>query len=178
MDSFRSDIPNIPQVLSISAAKILENLQFNPKLKWPNDVLLSGKKTAGILCETTSVDDSWCIVLGIGMNINMPLEILMQIDRPATSLLAEDGNVRIVEDVVGQLLNQFNKDLALFLQQGFLPFIPYYRHYLVHNQEDDITFHDNQQLIYGKFKGINEDGSLNLLLEGGKIHKFYAGEIL
>lgn len=178
LDAFRSDIPNIPQVLSISASKVLERMSFGARLKWPNDVLLSGKKVAGILCETTTVDTAWCVVLGIGMNINMPKEILEGIDRPATSLLVEDNIQRDVEQVVSSLYQQFSQDLDLFLKQGFLSFLSDYRHYMAHSMHEDIVFHDNQQIVHGKFMGINDDGSLNLMLEGGKLKKFYAGEIL
>ncbi len=178
LKTLRVDIPNISQVLSLSAAKVIEMQGFKPKLKWPNDALLSGKKTAGILCETTSIGNDFCVVLGIGLNVNMPLEQLLEIDRPATSLFAEDGKHRDIEEIISLLQQEFCLDLQMFLEKGFSPFLPLYKNFLIHKLNDTLNFHDNQKMRTGKFKGINNDGSLNLELEPGIIHPFYAGEIL
>lgn len=178
MEKHREDIKNLPQVLSISACRVIQKLGFEPKLKWPNDVLLSGKKTAGLLCETTPLSDQLCIILGIGLNVNMPLEILQQIDRPATSLFAEDGVQRDVEEVTQSLLKQFVADLNIFLEEGFHPFLEIYKANMVHSAGDQIRFHDNRVIWTGAFKNINEDGSLNLQLDNGELKTFHAGEIV
>ncbi len=171
------DIPNIPQVLAISAAKVIESLGFQPKLKWPNDILLSNKKVSGILCETVSIEDLICVILGIGINVNMPPEMLSSIDRPATSLFAEDGRIREVEEITSAMQQRFSLDLQLFLKERFCIFLAEYRRYLKHQLNDIIHFHDNQKIIQGRFKGINEDGSMNLELPDGTIKACYAGEI-
>jgi BirA family biotin operon repressor/biotin-[acetyl-CoA-carboxylase] ligase len=178
IEKYREDIKNLPQVLSISTCRIIQQLGFKPGLKWPNDVLLSGKKTAGLLCETTPLQDQLCIVLGIGLNVNMPLEILEQIDRPATSLFAEDGVRRDVEEVTQALLKQFSQDLEQFFEKGFHVYLELYKAYLVHCPGVLISFHDNRVIWQGGFKSINEDGSLNLELPSGEIKTFHAGEIV
>lgn len=58
-------VNNLPQVLAITAAEVLEKLSFSPRLKWPNDLLLSNKKVAGILSETTPCGDQMCLIMGI-----------------------------------------------------------------------------------------------------------------
>jgi BirA family transcriptional regulator, biotin operon repressor / biotin---[acetyl-CoA-carboxylase] ligase len=178
MEKHREDIKNLPQVLSISTCEIVKQLGFAPKLKWPNDVLLSGKKMAGLLCETTPLSDHLCIALGIGLNVNMPLEILQKIDRPATSLYAEDGIQRNVEEVIQHLQKQFLMDLDIFLEEGFHHFLGIYKGFMVHAEGDLIRFHDNRIVWNGTFKNLNEDGSLNLQLETGEFKTFHAGEIL
>jgi BirA family biotin operon repressor/biotin-[acetyl-CoA-carboxylase] ligase len=178
IEKHREDIKNLPQVLSISACKVVENLGFEPKLKWPNDVLISGKKMAGILCETVPLSGFLCVVLGIGLNVNMPLEILQKIDRPATSLFAEDNVQRDVEEVTLQLQQQFVQDLEYFLEYGFHHFLQIYKTYIVHVEGDLIRFHDNRIVWEGTFKSVNEDGSLNLQLSSGEYKTFHAGEIL
>lgn len=178
MEKHRDAIKNLPQVLSISACKVISKLGFSPHLKWPNDVLISGKKTAGLLCETTPLSEDLCVILGIGLNVNMPLEILQEIDRPATSLFAEDGVLRDVEEVTLLLQKAFIEDLECFFEVGFLPFLDLYKRYMVHQKGDLIRFHDNRIVWTGYFHGLNEDGSLNLELEDGKLKTFHAGEIL
>lgn len=60
--------------VGLAVATTLEELGASPALKWPNDVLLHGRKLAGILCEArwTGADLSW-IAVGIGMNVHGPM---------------------------------------------------------------------------------------------------------
>lgn len=171
------NIGNIPQILAISAAKILKNLNFNPTLKWPNDVLISDKKIAGILAETTVVGNM-CMVLGIGLNVNMPREMLNKIDRPATSLLAETGRFFDKEMVLTELQNEFTKNLEIFFSQGFSPFLETYRYFMPKNTHKILRFHDNRMIWEGTLHDINQDGSLCLKLADGELKTFIAGEIL
>ena len=61
---------------------------LEPELKFPNDVLLGGRKVAGVLAEAREER----VVLGIGVNVNVTAEQLPQeVDRPATSILVETG---------------------------------------------------------------------------------------
>lgn len=178
IDKHRHDIGNIPQILALSAAHTLETLGFHPFLKWPNDLLLSGKKIAGILCETLPLSDTLAILLGIGLNVNMPQELLKTIDRPATSLLAEDGLKRDPEELLQKLQEHFLPSLEQFLDEGFLPFLEPYKKSLIHMPGDLIRFHDNRSIWEGKFLAINRDGSLLLELASGENRTFIAGEIL
>lgn len=178
VEKHRTDIGNIPQILSISAVEVLKKLGLQPLLKWPNDVLLNHKKVAGILCETTPYSDRLCVILGIGLNVNMPLESLQKIDRPATSILVEGGKSLEVEAVTNSLQSQFTQDLELFLEEGFHPFLVKYKSLLIHQINDKIRFHDNRAVQEGYFLSINNDGSLNLRLESGAVKIYSYGEIL
>lgn len=168
---------NIAQIMSLSAAKTLEGLAFHPKLKWPNDILLSNKKVGGILCETVSVEEKICVIVGIGMNINMPKSVIDGIDQPATSLLVEGGVEHDLAIVANGLSDHFVKDLDIFLKKGFSPFLVDYSARLVHVPNQSLKFHENDAVCEGTFHSLNEDGSLNLLLHSGEIKRCYAGEI-
>jgi BirA family transcriptional regulator, biotin operon repressor / biotin---[acetyl-CoA-carboxylase] ligase len=178
-EKFSAEIGNIPQVLAISTANVLKELHVNlkPELKWPNDVLLSEKKIAGILAETTFVN-KLCVVIGIGLNINMPIDLLQQIDRPATSLCVETGQIWDVEFVLKHLEEEFIQNLKLFFQKGFSPFLETYRLYMANIGTKKIRFHDNQRIWEGTFHSITQEGALNLTLPSGEIKTFIAGEIL
>jgi BirA family biotin operon repressor/biotin-[acetyl-CoA-carboxylase] ligase len=177
-DTSRSDLGNIPQVLALSAVKVLENLGFHPELKWPNDILLSKKKVIGVLCETTPVGEERVVVLGIGVNVNMPLDILERIDRPATSLMVDSGKKFEVETILNLLQRRFQEDLDLFLAKGFSPFLKTFKEKMVLFLGQSIQFHDNQNIIEGRFHRVNDDGSLTMQLKGGELKTFIAGEIL
>lgn len=178
IEKHRTDIGNLPQVMAISAAEMLEHQGLHARLKWPNDVMLSDKKAAGILCETTPLSDLLCVALGIGLNVNMPLDLLEKIDRPATSLLAEDGLYHDVEEVTLLLQKHFMQNLEIFLEEGFHIFLNKYRGRLLHVKGDKIRFHDNRSIWEGYFDQINVDGSLSLLLDTGEKRTFIAGEIV
>ena len=54
----------------LSVYEVLKQLGFNAKLKWPNDVLINGKKVCGILCETMTCGDQLDFMCGVGINVN------------------------------------------------------------------------------------------------------------
>lgn len=178
IDKQRKDIGNLPQIMAISTALTLEKLEFKPKLKWPNDVLLDGKKVAGILSETTPFEDILWMIIGIGVNVNMPKELLQQIDRPAASLFSESHKEWDVDSVLTLLQEQFNKDLSLFLKDGFPSFLESYKVRMAHQKGDKIRFHDNMAIREGFFQEINDDGTLSLLLADSELKTFVSGEIL
>jgi len=174
----RKDIGNIPQLLGLSAAKTLKQLHLSPNLKWPNDILLSEKKIAGILCETVSFDDHFMVILGIGLNVNMPLEVLQAIDHPATSLKIETGKTFNVDKVLKLLKEHFANDLELFLKNGFNSFLPEYKKLIWTNSKNILRFHDTVNIVEGTFHSINDDGTLNLKLIDGSIKTFISGEFI
>lgn len=123
-----SDDPlSLTHLLALSTAQALKKYGVNARLKWPNDLLVNGKKIAGILCETESVSDRLGIALGIGLNINMSSTTLNQINQPATSLLQETGTTHPLPEILSLLKDHFTADLSLFLREGFSPFMEAFR---------------------------------------------------
>jgi len=176
LDAAGTDIGHIPQVLAIAAAKTLERLGFSPTIKWPNDLLLGNKKVAGILCETILEGDSRGVVCGIGLNVNMPLAILSQIDRPATSLLVEGGHPFEKDAILKLLQDFFSADLNLFLNTGFSSFFPLLQKLSFLKKGQNVSFLDHQTLIEAQFECLLPDGSVQLQLPNGNLKVFHAGE--
>ena len=82
----------LPELTSVAARACAEAItavaSLEPELKFPNDVLLGGRKVAGVLAEAREAR----VVLGIGVNVNVREdELPTDVDRPATSLLVEGG---------------------------------------------------------------------------------------
>lgn len=173
LDKGRKDLNNIAQVLALSAVKTLEKLNFHPTLKWPNDIQINKKKVGGVLCEMITDEDHCILLMGIGININMPLETLQQIDQPATSLMVERGKHLPIDQTIQSLQNHFVQDLALFLREGFSPFLEDYRKHIVHVIGDTLKIGEQKVT----FKAINSDGALVIQDSNGKEQKLYAGEI-
>jgi BirA family biotin operon repressor/biotin-[acetyl-CoA-carboxylase] ligase len=82
-------VPELTGVAARGCAEAIEALTgLSPELKFPNDVLVDGRKTAGVLAEAREGR----VVLGIGVNVNVSEEQLpADVDFPATSLLVETG---------------------------------------------------------------------------------------
>jgi BirA family biotin operon repressor/biotin-[acetyl-CoA-carboxylase] ligase len=103
----RPDVPGerLPELTSVAAGACAEAIEaltgLVPVLKYPNDVLLSGRKVAGVLAEARDGR----VVLGLGVNVNVPETALPQeVDRPATSLLVETGRELDRAELLAELL--------------------------------------------------------------------------
>ncbi|HBS28754.1 MAG TPA: biotin--[acetyl-CoA-carboxylase] ligase [Phycisphaerales bacterium] len=84
------------------------------QLKWPNDVLIAGKKTAGVLCEATSTRQTTWLIIGIGVNVNNEAaELPAPLRMPATSLRAQAAQPINLEE--------FFDDLALRIINAIEP---------------------------------------------------------
>lgn len=165
---------NMSQILSISCCTCLEKLGFSPKIKWPNDLLLDGKKFAGILCEATSFSEQIGVVLGLGMNVNMPEEMTEKIDQPATSLMQISQKTWALEEILTPIIKTFVDHLELLSSQGFTPFIPYYNDHLICKGQN-LQIKDGLISRKGICEGISPEGLLLLTLPTGETIKIASG---
>jgi BirA family biotin operon repressor/biotin-[acetyl-CoA-carboxylase] ligase len=170
------DLSNLAQIISLSITKLMSTLGLKPHIKWPNDVVINGKKIAGVLCETIDLHEKFGIVLGCGINVNMPKDSLDQIDQPATSLFAELGKEQDKNALIDQLEKFFLEDYHLYVRDGFKPFYVSYNALLTQKKKP-ITLKQNGHLISGTLHSLNPDGRLNILLSNGDIETLSSGEI-
>lgn len=170
------DSGQLAQLLAISVIESLETCGFRTRIKWPNDLLLSGKKIAGILCETVDMGDSLCIILGLGLNINMSTEHFQGINKPATSLFLEDGQMRNVQEVLKTITTFFLNNIETLLHKGMHSFFPL-QQYFCHQIGSPLSFAIGPTLWQGVFAGITEQGALIMDLPSGEQKIFTAGVI-
>jgi len=110
-------LPFISIIGGVAAARAVRKVTgLEPQIKWPNDLLIQGRKVAGILAESAIAGDTvWYAVLGVGMNVSLNTDQTEEIASFATSVNAAAGKVVPRED----LLRQFLMDLdALYLALG------------------------------------------------------------
>ncbi len=112
---------NVTQYMSVVVSRVLKkHYNINAEIKWPNDLLVDGAKIAGILAETSIKNNRVnAIVLGLGLNVNMPKETLDLIDKKATSLKVLSGREFDVSDCIKHIADEFFKDYTEFIKQGF-----------------------------------------------------------
>lgn len=176
--ALRPDTPNISQVLILSVVDFLDSLGVKAAIKWPNDVVVGDKKIAGILAEAMPINDQYFIIAGLGLNINMEHDELINIDRPATSLFLETGRTLEPHCVLMEIAEQFREDLQVYLSHGFMPFMKQFADNLCLKRGARLKLKDFKQVWEGVFHSLNTDGSINMELPLKEIRTFLDGEIM
>jgi len=108
----RPDVPGdrLPELTGVAAQAVAETVAalagVEPELKFPNDVLVGGRKLAGVLAEARESR----VVLGIGINVNVGEdELPREVDTPATSLLVETGRELDRAELLVELLERLER---------------------------------------------------------------------
>jgi len=159
------------------AAFVERTTSIAPTVRWPNDILLGGRKLAGILCEAVAQGDRWAVIIGIGLNLNTRRNDLpSELQNAATSLMETDGQHRNLEPFTAVLLRTLSNALAEVHQGRFLRIVDSIRarDALLHQP---VRLMHRGTLVEGVGAGINDDGSLRLRMPDGSIHSFEDGSI-
>jgi len=156
--------------------RLSEIFGVDVRLKWPNDLMVAGKKLGGILIETRQGDDGeGTAVVGIGLNSTTPQEVLDRLALTgATSLLAAGAKA---EELVGDrpvlgLLDAIDAAIGTELQGLEAAFAS------VSAQKvgEAIVVHDGPKRLEGTFQGVTADGFLRLRTASGE-EIFLSGEV-
>ncbi len=92
---------------------------LKPDFKFPNDVLIDGKKISGILAESVFLGSEFKgVVVGIGINLNLEPDEINKIDIPATSIFNETGKTVDKSEFLNRFLNNFTTRYDNFLDVG------------------------------------------------------------
>jgi len=162
-------IPSATMAAAISVAELLKAEGVNAALKWPNDVLVGGKKICGILSEAVSGG----VIIGIGLNVNM--KCTDHIDQPATSILMESGERRSVDALLETLLPILSDRLGDWEQGGFSEVRKNWEA-KVPTLGKAVKVRDGDNVRTGILRGFGDDGEL-LLEENGVVSAVWAGDV-
>jgi len=169
---------NLTQYLCLILVEIFEEYNLKPTIKWPNDILVNGKKISGILAESVIVGNSLeGLVLGVGINLNCNTKSLETIDQPATSLNIETG-MEIDKDIfLKHVTEKFFLSYDRFITEGFSLIKNDYkkRASFLHKQLKIKVF-DNE--IEGFAEDITNEGALKIIKNNKKEQILYMGDIL
>ena len=150
---------------------------ITPTLKWPNDVLIRGRKVCGTLLElSTEPDMVRFVIVGIGLNINMiESEMNEEIKAKATSLLMETKKPFERALVCGMLLTSLEKYYRLFQKEGAEKICSVWEERAdIKGKHLEIT--QLGESYKGVSEGIDRDGAM-LLNIGGTVRKIIAGDV-
>jgi BirA family biotin operon repressor/biotin-[acetyl-CoA-carboxylase] ligase len=163
-------LPSASMAAAIAVAEFLEAEGLKPALKWPNDVLVNGRKICGILSDGVAGS----VIVGIGLNVNMPSAD--HIDQPATSVLIETGTRRDVDQLLEKLLKRLSIRLDEWAQGGFSKVRTNWEA-KVPNLGKTVTVRDGGAMRSGILEGFGADGELLLRDESGKVMPVWAGDV-
>lgn len=176
---FRPGMEQLPFISMIGglavARAVRKTTGLSPAIKWPNDVLLGGRKAAGILAESAIVGDSVCYaVLGLGINVALDPSESEEISAIATSVDAAAGAPIERESLLRQLLLDLD-DLYLRLGRNESPLAEWTGLLETIGQPVVATFAG--ETLSGVAEAVDETGNLLLRQDDGQIITLTAGDV-
>ena len=172
-----------PQITLMSAVALAETIQsfipLPPEIKWPNDILVGGKKVAGILTESScAADRLFFVILGIGVNVNFPREEMPESIRDtATSLMTLSGALVDRTALALQLIQNLDRCYGDLEGHGFPAMAERWSGFF-RLQGKRVKVEMMDQDVQGKAIGIDGDGALILEDETGTRRRIVAGDVI
>jgi BirA family transcriptional regulator, biotin operon repressor / biotin---[acetyl-CoA-carboxylase] ligase len=171
--------PQMTLVAAVAVTRAIEEVGgVNPSIKWPNDILIDGKKVTGILTELQADPDRVkAIILGIGINVNQNDEDFPEeLKSIATSLKMVSGKTINRAKLIAKTLEFLEHYTNLYVAHGFSPIKLLWEGYsnTVGKRIRAVMFNET---IEGIAMGITEDGMLNLKLDDGSIRGIFSADI-
>ena len=174
--------PGAVTQLTIMAATALARairLQTNltPQIKWPNDILLAGKKAVGVLTELSAeLDEVRHVVLGIGVDVNVT-EFPPELHALATSLAAEAGRPFIRAEVAAAILEELDADYARVRRGEFSVLAEEWERQCV-TLGQRVEIHIGNRTLTGRAESLDQDGALLLRSDYGHLERVVGGDVV
>jgi BirA family transcriptional regulator, biotin operon repressor / biotin---[acetyl-CoA-carboxylase] ligase len=171
-----------PQFTLITAVAVVQAIEevtdLHPQIKWPNDILIDGKKVTGILTELQAESDKInSIIIGIGMNVNHTNEHFPdELQKIATSLAIEQGEPLSRSEIVQKVLERIEALYSMYMKEGFTPVKLLWESYAI-SIGKKIRARTINGTIEGRALGITDEGVLKIEDSAGTIHQIYSADI-
>ena len=175
-----SYIPRITLMTAVAVVKAIERCtKIKTQVKWPNDILINGKKVCGILTEMSAELDliNW-VVVGIGVNVNIKQQEFPEDIREMTTSLKEAlrkeiSRVRLVQ----MFLKEFERYYKLFKRREFSSILKEWKS-CSHTLGKKIKINIGENVVTGEAIDINERGALILKKKNGELIEIISGTII
>jgi BirA family biotin operon repressor/biotin-[acetyl-CoA-carboxylase] ligase len=164
----------------LAVAEVLrESYGIEAETRWPNDVLVSGRKVCGILAEMNATGEKINYVLiGIGINANFDVKKALpkELWNSATSLKNELGKTVRIEQLFRAVLEKLEDVYGLFLREGFSPVLSRWKGYAAFLGCQVEVLSGTEKWV-GLALDVDSDGSLLLRLEDGTVKRVVVGDV-
>src|SRR6266478_607784 len=170
--------PLLTMMAGLSAhAAIQAQTGLQPDVKWPNDLILNGKKVGGILtemhAETTLVR---FVIVGIGINVNQE-NFPSELSRVATSLRVETGKNQSRLELLARLLREFETDYNRFLHDGSSSVTERFTQISSYALGKKVRVTNGNETYVGVTAGLRPEGLLQVQREDGAVVLVLAGDV-
>lgn len=172
------EFPEITLAASVAVSKTLEDFHFKPLIKWPNDVLLEGRKVCGILTERGFKKDRMAtVVLGIGINLNQSArDFPRELRETATSLYLVSGRkadrVRLFQKILFHLEEIYHR----VAERRFSKVLPEWR-LRAATLGCQVKVIQGQHVFYGQAIDADEKGALLVRNDLGIVERVTSGDV-
>jgi BirA family biotin operon repressor/biotin-[acetyl-CoA-carboxylase] ligase len=167
-------LPGVMLALGLAAARAIERTaSVACDLRWPNDVLLAGKKVAGILAD---LEGGSAVIAGIGINVNhstLPAELR----GIATSLRLETAREYDRRDVLAALLDAIDEEAARLAREGVAATIAEFRRASSYAEGRRVVVDRAGQHLEGTTAGLDPDGFLLVRTAEGRLERVLSGGV-
>jgi BirA family biotin operon repressor/biotin-[acetyl-CoA-carboxylase] ligase len=176
------ELEKCPQLTLLTAVAIVETLResyaIQAHIKWPNDILIDGKKVCGILTELNAEPDRiHSLIIGIGINVNtLPEQFPEEVREIATSLRIAKGEALRRVPLIQQILTRLEKLYDLYLAEGFPPVKERWERCAI-TIGKMVTIRTLQGSFTGHAESIDDSGVLLVRREDGSISKVYSADV-
>ncbi len=168
--------PRLILFAAVGVAQGLRDLGFEAKIKWPNDIVISGKKVCGMLMESGGdMEHLRYVSAGIGINVNQTLsDFPDELQEKAASLFILSGREQSRETVLTAVLNRLEENYYLCinnyeeLSENYTRLSATVGHEVVASGGSEVS---------GFAEGINEDGELLVRDKKGVLHALNIGDV-
>jgi len=171
-----SSLPYLVMLTSLAVAHGIEKVSgIKPQLKWPNDVLINGKKVCGILIESDLRGSKVTYtIIGIGINVNLRLSEFPELAATATSLSDELGRSVSRVELIRCLFLEIER-LYLTLPDGEAIYTEWRDRLVTLGQQVQVTSGDG--ITRGVAESVDRNGSLWLRQPDGNLTRIIAGDV-
>lgn len=164
-------------VMALAVAEaIREVTAAEPQIKWPNDIVVNGKKICGILTEMCFQNGNCVVIIGVGVNVNTE-EFPEEIREIASSLKIETGKNISREELIASVMKYFERFYEQYEKTENLSLLKERYERMLANKDKYVHVLDPQQPYFGVAKGITDAGNLVVVREDGKKCEVYSGEV-
>ncbi|WP_448971883.1 bifunctional biotin--[acetyl-CoA-carboxylase] ligase/type III pantothenate kinase [Neisseria sp.] len=174
-DKPQYELGSLALVVALACRRALADIGLDVNIKWPNDLVVANNKLAGVLIETTRVENKTVAVIGIGINFVLPKEVENATSVQALFQTASKQGVS-VKTLLNAVLAQLDALLSEYAQNGFASCVGEYN---AANRDTDrpvLLLQEGRVVHEGVVKGVDAQGALRLQTDKGE-KTIVSGEI-
>lgn len=151
---------------------------LQPEIKWPNDILLRGKKVVGVLTELSAETDRVKhITLGVGVDVNQTAsEFPADLKKIATSLKIELGETISRPELATAILRELDRDYARICAGQFPAVADEWEQHCT-TIGRNVAIHIGDRRIRGRAESLDDDGALIVRTEHGRLERIIGGDV-